>query len=309
MPFSEVTRIGPPAPDELEITVFGPSFGECIVVHFGSNRWFVVDSCLYPGIDGAVALSYLMALQLDVRSVVENILITHWHDDHCKGVSQLVEECPQAAVWIASTLTNIEFLRFVKRLSKNKALAAGTRTKEFSAVFDLLFRRRETGASNFGFASQRSVMHEAKGSQLNHGADFRLIALSPSHGDHLDFMTRLAELMPRARRQKGSLGSPSPNEISVAALMQVGEEAILLGADLENSKPGSGWDAVVSANRASPFGPKASVYKIPHHGSLTAHNVDIWSEMLGGDPIAVLTPWSRGRGRLPEQAGIRQLRP
>ncbi len=36
----------PPNPDEIEITVFGPGYGECIVIHAGSGKWFIVDSCL-----------------------------------------------------------------------------------------------------------------------------------------------------------------------------------------------------------------------------------------------------------------------
>jgi hypothetical protein len=34
-----------PAPEELEVTVFGPGFGESVIVHLGHNRWIVFDSC------------------------------------------------------------------------------------------------------------------------------------------------------------------------------------------------------------------------------------------------------------------------
>jgi hypothetical protein len=278
MPFSEIAKIGPPAPDELEVTIFGPSFGECVVVHFGSNRWFIVDSCVYSDIDGPVAAHYLTCLGLDLGAVVESILVTHWHDGHCKGISKLVEHCDRAAIWIPATLTDVEFIRFVKRLSKNKTLVGGVKTKEFSAILEELHRRKNAGSPNFGLASQRVTMHQSKGAQLAHGSDFKLVALSPSHGDGLDFLARVALQMPRAKRPKGSLGSPSPNDISVASLMEVGDAAILLGADLENGKASSGWNAVLNANRASAFGAKAAVYKIPHHGSKTAHNENVWTD-------------------------------
>lgn len=101
MPFSEVAKIEPPAPDEVEVCIFGPDFGECVLVHFGSNRWFVVDSCEYPGISEPVAIHYLQQLGL-AATVLERIVITHWHNDHCKGISRLAAAAPNASIWLAS---------------------------------------------------------------------------------------------------------------------------------------------------------------------------------------------------------------
>jgi beta-lactamase superfamily II metal-dependent hydrolase len=308
MPFSEVTKIGPPAPDQIEVSIFGPNFGECIVVHFGSNRWLVIDSCEYPGISGGpVALRYLGELGVIASAAIERIIITHWHSDHCKGVSQIAETCPHASIWLASALTTREFMTFVKRLSKNKTTTAALKTVEFSSILSEILKRKKAGLPTYGVASQNSLIQHAPASELAHGGAFKLVALSPSHGDHLDFLTRIAAQMPRAGKPKRSLGSPTPNEVSVASLLEIGDAAILLGADLENSKPSSGWDAVVAANRNSRFGAKAGVYKIPHHGSLTGHNADVWAEMLESSPIAVLSPWRLGRGRLPAPAGVKAI--
>src|SRR5882724_13474342 len=241
MPFSEIAKIGPPSPDEVEVTIFGPDFGECIVVHFGNNRWFVVDSCKYPEVDRPVALRYLDELGLRAGDVIERIVITHWHDDHCKGISQIASACPNAAIWMPSALTSLEFVRFVKRLSKDKTALAGSKTKEFFAIFDELDRRRKAGSPTFGIASQNMQMHHCAGNQLAHGGAFRLLALSPSHGDHLEFLVRIAAQMPRKGKPKTSLGGPSPNEISLASLLEIGDAVLLFGADLENSKPSSGW--------------------------------------------------------------------
>ncbi|MEY9593622.1 hypothetical protein ABIA06_005913 [Bradyrhizobium yuanmingense] len=307
MPFSELAKIGPPAPDEVEVTIFGPNFGECIIVHFGSGRWFVIDSCSYSGVPGPAALHYFKQLGLDASAVVERIIVTHWHDDHCKGVSELVAACPNASIWIASALTSHEFVRFVQRLSKNKTAVAGHKAGEFSRILAELLKRKKAGLPTYGVASQNMLVHQVAGPQLAHGAPFRLLALSPSHGDHLDFVSRIAAQMPSVGKQKGSLGSPSPNEISIASLVEIGDAVLLLGADLENSKASSGWQAVVSANTASPFGAKAQVYKVPHHGSMTGHNPDVWQDMVEANPIAVLTPWRRGRGRLPSRDGVKAI--
>lgn len=304
MPFSEIASLGPPAPEQVEVCIFGPNFGEFIVVHLGNNRWFVVDSCEYPGTNQPVALHYLQQLGLDPAAVVERIIITHWHADHCKGISRVAASCPNAIIWLASALTTPEFVKFVKRLSKNKTTTAALRTAEFSKILDELLRRKSAGSPMFGVANQSSLMHRIPAGELAHGGELRLVALSPSPGDHLDFLTRIAALMPRTGKPKRSLGSPSPNEVSVASLVEIGDAVLLLGADLENSKPSSGWDAVVSANRVTKFGAKAGVYKVPHHGSMTGHNDDVWAEMIEPSSIAVLTPWRLGRGSLPQRAGV-----
>lgn len=36
----------PPGAGTLEVTLLGPGYGETVLVHFGSNRWLIVDSCL-----------------------------------------------------------------------------------------------------------------------------------------------------------------------------------------------------------------------------------------------------------------------
>ena len=35
-----------PRRDEVEVTLFGPGYGESVVVHAGVDDWLVVDSCL-----------------------------------------------------------------------------------------------------------------------------------------------------------------------------------------------------------------------------------------------------------------------
>jgi phosphoribosyl 1,2-cyclic phosphodiesterase len=188
------------------------------------------------------------------ETVVENVLMTHWHDDHSRGASALVRATPAARVWIAQTLTTAEFLRFAMRMNKNKAAVAGSKLKEFIATIQEIAARRQAGATTFGFALQNLTLHQVHGSQLAHGQGVKLTALSPSHVDHLDFLMRVADMLPRARQPKRSLGGPSPNEVSVASLLEIGPSSILLGADLEFTKSGAGWDAVLTANRSNRFG-------------------------------------------------------
>ena len=76
---------------------------------------------------------------------------------------------------------------------------------------------------------------------------------------------------------------------------------MLLGSDLEKR----GWVEILR-NAVRPYG-KASVFKIPHHGSKNAHEPDVWKRMLDSNPYAVLTPWHRGDNDLPGQQDVQRI--
>jgi hypothetical protein len=74
--------------------------------------------------------------------------------------------------------------------------------------------------------------------------------------------------------------------------------SILLGSDLEEEGSGqTDWSIIVNSHL--PQIGKASVFKVPHHGSKTAHHPHVWSDMPNRDPIVALTPFQRGRVQLP----------
>lgn len=49
-----------PNPNEFELTLLGPGYGECVEIHHGHGEWIVVDSCVDHAGDAA-ALSYVVA--------------------------------------------------------------------------------------------------------------------------------------------------------------------------------------------------------------------------------------------------------
>jgi hypothetical protein len=190
-------------------------------------------------------------------------------------------------------------------MGKNKTAVAGDKLTEFRKTIEEIRRREQAGLLSFGFAHARTQIFTLGAPNSGHGYPCQLIAVSPSHGDVLKFLDRLATDMPRARQTKIAVPSPTPNDVSIATLLSIGPTSILLGADLENSGTNTaGWEAVISGHMSAPLGPKASVYKIPHHGSENAHNVDVWTQLLDDQPFAVLTPWRKGRGRLPTKDGV-----
>ena len=81
---------------------------------------------------------------------------------------------------------------------------------------------------------------------------------------------------------------------------------LLLGSDLEETpNPNTGWSVIVDSPRR-PIG-QASVLKIPHHGSVTADQSRVWTEMLEPEPVAVLTPFHQGNVMLPTQIDVGRI--
>jgi hypothetical protein len=131
-------------------------------------------------------------------------------------------------------------------------------------------------------------------------AAVEITALSPTDYEYARFLENITELMPQRGVTKYRVPNPQPNDISVALWLSIGSENLLLGADLEeHNDPKRGWTAII-ASHDRPTG-VAGYYKIAHHGSVTAHHEGIWTKLLGASPIAVLTPWNRGK-RLPSPA-------
>jgi hypothetical protein len=306
VPFSEMQASGQPAPDQIEVCVFGPNYGECVVVHLGNGNWVIIDSCLHEG--QPIAIAYLQALGLDPARSIRAVIATHWHDDHYRGLSQILASAPAAHIWISSVLTDEEFLRFALRMSKNRTSVAGHKLDELLRVIDDIRRRRSVGQLTFGYASARTAIFRLDGSISGHGYPCEVMALSPSHGDLSEFLERIVANMPRARQTKRAVPSPSPNHASVAAVVSVGPLGIVLGADVENSgRPTAGWEAILGAHKLQPFGPRASLHKASHHGSENAHNEGIWHDLLTANPLTVLTPWRKGARRLPNDDGARNI--
>ena len=74
-------RNRPPNPEEIEVTLLGPGYGESAVLHIGNGVWVIVDSCInHEGIPQA--LEYLESIGVAPAQAVDLIVATHWHDDH-----------------------------------------------------------------------------------------------------------------------------------------------------------------------------------------------------------------------------------
>ncbi len=298
----------PPKPHELEISIFGPGYGECIVVHLGHDNWFIVDSCIDIFTREPVALAYFEKLNIDPSASVRQIIATHWHDDHIRGFGKLLHACSSAQLVLSNALRFDEFNQLIECFG-TATMIDSSGLDEFHKVLSILRDRKKNGIQHhipvFAIQSRRiwdGFMETFGNAPLR----CEMVSLSPSDSAVLASKLEFAKLIPKVSDPKRWVPPITPNRAAVVLWLRVGNFSVLLGADLEESgDPKTGWSVIVNSH--SPQDGRASIFKVPHHGSLTAHNPGVWEEMLTGEPIAVLTPFQRGSASLPAKDDLQRL--
>jgi hypothetical protein len=299
-----MNRSKPPATDELELSLFGAGIGECIVLHLGGGEWMVVDSCLNENRDHSIAIDYLEQMQVDIARQVKLVVVSHWHDDHIQGISEVVLRAKSSKFACSTALQNKEFFALVSANDQIKLVELHSGISEFSDVMEVLQSRssRKYKVGPDIWAVEGTVLYSGNGPN-----PVEVHALSPSHQVKTDSFSNIARLIPSAGDSIGKIPYVTPNALSVALIVKSPIGNILLGADLEQGKDQRhGWQALI----ASSIRPKvlSHAYKVAHHGSDNADLDDIWQKLLIPSPIALLTPFVRGKTPRPSETDIQRLK-
>ena len=276
-----------PTAEEIELTLFGPGYGEAIAVHLGEGKWLLVDSCIDPDSKGPASGTYLERIGIDAEQV-RVIVASHWHDDHVRGISKLSASYPKADFVMSAVFNDKDARSFLAAYcgASSSGLARGA--KELYAVMVA----QETVFS----ALHRSIILEGT---LN-ARPVRVTALSPVPAAFAQSLAHFAQYLPRKGEPINHAPDLSPNFQAVILHIDMGEDAMLLGADLEDHNR-FGWSAVVADQWSGARRP-ATAYKVAHHGSFTGHCPKVWTTLLKSDPVACLTPFTLGDLRLPTDA-------
>lgn len=153
---------------------------------------------------------------------------------------------------------------------------------------------RVGSSSALRFAAQDMLLYSASAS----GYPIRVHALSPSTAAELRSINDLAKMVLPSDERRLRVPALEPNDASVVLWIEFAGTQALFGADLETtSDVDDGWAGVINSG-TRPAG-RGSVYKVAHHGSSTGHHDGIHAELLEAECLSILTPWRRGRHRLP----------
>ena len=288
----------PPDDDEFELSLIGPGYGESIVLHLGDGEWAVIDSCVSNNSRGVAApLQYLEALGVKPAEQVKLVVATHWHDDHIRGLAEVVRTCGTSRFICSIALRSSEFLTLVEAYGKQDIAESPSGVREFAAILNELNARR--AQPEWALAGNILWKRES-------GVAGGIHALSPSHRQVELALRSIGQYLPAPLTPRVRVPEPRPNDTAVALVVEFPGVSALLGADLEETAdPQTGWTAVVaSAVRRER---RSQVFKVPHHGSENGHNDDVWTELLERWPLAVLSPFVRGRKPLPSDSDAQRL--
>src|SRR3990170_2707185 len=292
-----------PSLDEVEISIFGPGYGESILCHLGNNCWIIVDSCLDPVSKQPYPLTYLKSIGVNSETSVKHIIATHWHDDHIRGLGNIVEECKSADFICSEALKSDEFLTLVSAYGK-RSMMTSSGVEEFYKVLQTLETLvRYTPQKTPRFAIEDRCLKRVLPENSVLSLPCEIHSLSPS--DYAVLLTKIeiAKLVPKEKTIKRRVLGISPNHSSIVLLVIIGDLCILLGSDLEETgNAQTGWTKI--ANSQTRLRKKASLFKIPHHGSKNADLSDVWTEMLNSQPFAILTPFVKGNIYLPTKDDV-----
>lgn len=286
-----------PRANVFELSVFGPGYGESSTIHIGNNEWVIVDSCTNNPSSHPKPIEYLHTLGIDPAGTVKLIVATHWHDDHVRGLGAVLDACPGAAFSCSQALKSKEFLALTRR-SASLLGKTSSGVDEFAHIVQIL---QERGMDPEWAIRDRLLWRRPDASPF----PCEIHSLSPSDAAITLAQNEIAKLLPE-EGPKRSVIMQGPNHTAVVIWIQLGEVHILLGSDLEETTDANtGWSVIVEANQR-PQG-RASMFKVPHHGSSNADQPRVWSEMLDEAPIAILTPFIRGSVSLPKSSDIERI--
>ena len=292
----------PPLGEEVEVSVFGPGFGECIILHLGRNEWVVVDSCLDTDTKRPVALEYLERLGVDVATQVSLVIATHWHDDHIRGFGALYEAC-KAARFACSMALNCDEWNALVEIYRSYVQAGGSGVEELSRVMrELKLRGQKSEVVAPAFCITGRPLCDRQDAP-----PAKIICLAPSDAAIVTMQTRMRdELLPKVNGRRLRVPVLSENDSSVVLAVTVGTSSVLLGADLEErSRPGLGWQVILDGYPAN--GERFGGFKIPHHGSETGHHPETWDRLMRAEAWAAVTPFNRQKEPLPKPADCARI--
>jgi len=312
------STISLPSSEDVELHVFGPGYGESLLIHTGQGRWLIVDSCRKAKAAAPAAIEWLEHIGVDPSQAVTHIIATHWHDDHIRGLGETLERCTNATFVCSNALLSKELLALTEDAAQPLMGHASGVDEIRRVVAELRRRKKDQSRKLVGLGLEYASADKRLHLQDQVVPTCEVWSLSPSSAEFELSLREFARMLREGPRNaaKPVVRPPKPNDTAVVLWVKVGERVLLLGADLEERRSNSastpavdcGWTAIVSSN-AKPNAP-AEVFKVAHHGSQTGHNEEIWTRLLGSDPLALLTPFRNGKCLLPnnhDKARILQL--
>lgn len=274
--------------DRLEIHILGAGKGESIILSWPGNKWGVVD-CYAPSLNDPNTNPTLQFLTDHGVTELEFLCLTHPHDDHFRGMSQLLQKLKVLSFWRFAGLSG----RDLKLLAHNfrvDAERSGSRVlkenaNDFVHTMSLVKAKRDIGQLRQKNVTGYQQLYPIP---VDDAAQFQVWSFAPSGNQSGKYEEGLASCFDKDGRFLSTVPHANHNYVSVGLLVQFGKTRVVLGGDVE----GPGWDDACLELKQEQM--HADAVKVSHHGSDTGYIDGLW-EILSGKkkPIAVIAPYFR----------------
>lgn len=292
--------LSPPDENQLEITLFGPNYGESLVLHIPTIGWGVIDCCKFkiPGKNSPLnlPLEYLKGILSPKLPKLSFIILTHPHEDHYNGIDELITEYPggvKRVCWYAGNgIPELKKYIAINRVAGKDVLPG------YVNVLNTIEESPKRGVQLRRLSELTKIAETDLSS---------LIALSPSAYNEKKYIEKLLKSFPIAGKKVAQLKDNDLNIISVALFLKCGKFQAVFGSDLQNlDGPNGGWNAIVANHDCPELW--ANVVKVAHHGSSNGYNEGVWKEHCKKNkPIALIAPFNRKK-YLPEKSVLTLLK-
>lgn len=272
----------------MYLTIIGASPGESAIVQFDDGSVLTIDSCGREGKN--YTIDNMNRLGIDFSAVKYNI-ITHFHDDHIKGVADLIAACPGSKVVIPDAWTKDVFRYFVASQSEEVNLSAVSVTREIERVFDFLGQH----PMRLFAVSELTTLYPPP--VFTGENKERLVVLTPRFARKTDFLIRLGEAIDGGTASAFDFCMSNKNSTSISCLVQAGDRYIYLGGDVENGPPHHDVRETHLSHLADV--PAYDFVKLPHHGSVTSFCDELRKRIADDKTVVAVTPYPKGKKQLP----------
>lgn len=273
----------------MYLRVIGSAPGESILILFDTGEIITIDCCK-RGAENYTVES-IRELGLDFDKVIFNVL-THFHDDHIRGASELVQLCSKSRVVIPDAWTEDVFKSFVASMSADVTLGPSSVTKEIERIFD------EVGGRGRMFpVSELTSLYPP--AVPGYKAAESLLIMTPTVARKTNFLTSLAKEIKKGDAALYSFCETNKNWTSISCVLSTAQGAIFLGGDVENKHPD--FDIKYIHDTYITAIARYDLVKLPHHGSDTSFCDEMRRLIDDKHTFVTITPYPRGHKILPDK--------
>lgn len=280
----------------IDILVFGGSkgIGESILIKIDQDNYGIVDSFVDSTSKNARALDYLSNHNVSFDKV-KFLVLTHCHHDHFRGITQIIENCPNVEFYISKSIGIPSFKLLISAYSK-KVASSHNYFKEI--VDSIKYLKASNRKAKMLTVSSKPIFNQ-------NGVVIQSHSPNSSTDSYLDILYK-KEAKKFIQGNGIKLATSGFNYQSIVLSIESDNQKILLGADQEyhTTNNSIGWEPI---EKLPAFQDKKfDIFKIPHHGSDTGFKDSFWSTILKSQSELSLTPYSRST--LPRAEMIKKIK-